>query len=501
MSALPPILLIDDQEDDRELLSLVLAGAFGEVEIEEATDAARLARAISVGRFGLVLTEHQLPWIRSGDVLRLVRDLRPNCPVVIVTGQPIERVASEILHLAPDGLVPKSSTGLAGLPRVLRSALFHVRRRAEGAAQDQPARRLLDALPAGIVIADPSGVVVDANPALARLLGRDSEEECVRRPFESLFAAHAEGDALVARLAPGGAAERIDARLRRADGSTFWARVTAWRAPAADGAPGPVHALVEDRSAERAAFDALAARDAELARSSAELDQMAYVVSHDLRQPLAQVARYLELLEAESGSRLGHEGKELVEQARQSAERLEAMVDGVLRLSRVESRGDAFTAVDLDALLGRVLESLAGEIEASGAVVSHDPLPVVTGDESQLEQLVQNLVDNALKFHGATPPRLHVGIESLGDGIRLDFRDEGIGLDTKDADRIFVLFQRLHTEAEIPGSGIGLAVCRRIVQRHGGRIWVDSAPGRGATFHVLLPSRPARAESLPEGDR
>lgn len=499
MSALPPVLLVDDDDDDRELLSLVLAGAFGEVEIEEASDAARLARAISAGRFGLVLTEHELSWIRSVDVLRLVRDLRPHCPVVVVTGQPIERVASEILHLAPDGLVPKSSTGLAGLPRVVRSALFHVRRRAAAEESDAPARRLLDQLPAGLVVADDEGVVIDANPSLAALTGRESAEECVHRPLAALFTAREEGASLLARLVPGGAAERLDTRLRRADGSTLHARITAWRAPT--GSPAPFAALIEDRSAERAASEALAARDAELARSNAELDQMAYVVSHDLRQPLAQIARYLELLETEAAGRIGESGRELVEQARASAGRLEGMVDGVLRLSRVESRRAAFAPVDLDDVAARVVADFAGEIEASGAEITLDPLPVVTGDAAQLEQLVQNLVENALKFHGDAPPRLHVGATVQDDGVRLDFRDQGIGLDPAEGERIFGLFQRLHDDAEIPGSGIGLAVCRRIAERHGGRIWVDSSPGHGATFHVLLPSRPSAPAAASERPR
>jgi len=493
MSTLPPVLLVDDSEDDRELLSLVLAGAFGEVEIEEASDAARLARAVSVGRFGLVVTEHDLPWIRSIDVLRLVRDLRPGCPVVVVTAQPIERVASEVLHFAPDGLVPKTSAGLAGLPRVLRSALFHARRRA-GGEREEAARRLLDSLPAGLLAVDPEGVVVDANPAAAALLGRPTPEECVQRPLATLFAAFSEAEAALAAAAPGGEPRSFDARLRRAEGGETRIRATAWRDPDEPERDGALHLLLEDRTPERETAEALAARNAELARSTAELDQMAYVVSHDLRQPLAQVARYLELLETEAGARLGDDGRDLIEQARRSAGRLEAMVDGVLRLSRLESRRRPFAEVDLDAVLARVLADLAGEIEATGAEVTLDPLPAVQGDETQLEQLVQNLIDNALKFHGDAPPRLHVAAVAEEGGVRLEFRDQGIGLDPRDAERIFDLFQRLHDD-EIPGSGIGLAVCRRIAERHGGRIWVESAPGRGATFHVLLPSRPSAPEA------
>ena len=491
MSLLPPVLLVDESADDRELIGLVLAGAFGPVEIEEAGNAAALARAVTAGRFGVVLTEHQLSWIRAGDVVRLVRDLRPGCPVVVVSGQPIERVASEILHLAPDGLVPKTSAGLAGLPRVLRSALFQTRRRSEAESADAPHRRLLDALPVGVFVASPEGTLLDANPAFARALGFEHPEDAVQRALDALFAVRAEGEAFRAGLEPGAPATPIDARLRRADGTPLWVRLAAWRAIDAGGGAGRIEGLLEDRGASRAAEQELAERSAALARSNAELDEMAYVVSHDLRKPLGQVVRFLDLLDQDAGGKLGREARGMLEQARQSAGRLEGMVDAVLRCARIDSHGEEFAVVDLEAVLDRVLERAGGELAALGGRVERERLPAVTGDESQLEQLFENLLDNALKFRGSAPPRLEIGAEDEGGAWHLRFRDHGVGLDPADAERIFVMFQRLHTEAEVPGSGIGLAVCRRIVARHGGRIWVESQPGAGATFHVTLAKRAA----------
>ncbi|HSM14696.1 MAG TPA: ATP-binding protein [Thermoanaerobaculia bacterium] len=488
MSALPPILLVDSDADDRELLGLILTGGFGEVEIEEATDAASLARAISAGRFGLVVTEHELPWIRSIDLLRLVRDLRPGCPVIVVTGRPIERVASEVLHLAPDGLLPKTSAGLAALPQVVRAALFHGRRRAGGAEVEAGLRRLLDALPVGVFTASADGTLLDANPALATLLGYERPEQCVQRPVDALFVARAEAEAFRAQLGPPPGTP-LEARLRRRDGGIVRARITAWQAPGGGDAAGSIQALVEDRSLASAAEEALAERTAALERSSAELDEMAYVVSHDLRQPLTQIVRYLDLLDRDAGSKLGREPRGALDQARQSATRLEGMVDAVLRLARIESHGEGFEPVELGELLERVLERLSAEIVELGARIESGPLPQVVADETQIEQLFQNLVENALKFRGEEPPRVEISASDDGDAWHLSFRDHGIGLDPKDAERVFVIFQRLHTESEVPGSGIGLALCRRIVTRHGGRIWVESRPGRGATFHVTLPKR------------
>ena len=489
MSTLPPILLVDDGADDRELVSLVLAGAFGEVVIEEANDATALARAVSSSRFGVVLTEHELPWIRSGDLLRLIRDLRPECPVIVVTRQPIERVASEILHLAPDGLVPKTSTGLAGLPQVIRATLFHARRRAATGGAEGTSRRLLDALPVGVFVASPEGTLLDVNPAFARILGFVQPEQCAQRPIDSTFVARAEAEAFRAQLGPAPGAP-LEARLRRADGATVHARISAWRTAGEGGAPGPIQGLVEDRTAARAADAALTERTAALERSSAELDEMAYVVSHDLRQPLTQIVHYLDLLDRDAGDKLARAPRNALEQARASASHLEGMVQAVLRLARIESRGERIAPVELGAVLERVLERLGAEIVELGAGIESEPLPEVHADESQMEQLFQNLIENALKFSNEAAPRIEIGAADDGDDWHLRFRDWGIGLDPKDAERVFVIFQRLHTESEVPGSGIGLAVCRRIVTRHGGRIWVESRPHEGATFHVTLPKRP-----------
>ncbi len=491
MSHLPPILLVDDSADDRELLSLLLRGAFGEVQIEEAADAAGLARAISSGRFGAVLTEHELPWIRSGDLLRLIRDLRPECPVLVVTARPIERVAAEIVHLAPDGLIPKNASGLVALPRALRAALLSARRRFEAANTDGASRRLLDALPAGIFLVSAQGTVEDANPALARLLGFESAADCVQRSFAGLFAAvsegEEEGEALLARVAEGESVSPVAVRLQRIDGTLVPAEISLWRAP---GGTGAVQGMVTSRSAEGAVESTLAERTAALARSKAELEEMAYAVSHDLRQPLTQVVRFLDLFAEESAGRAGKEGARLLEEARASAARLEEMVDAVLRLARIESRAERFAQVDLDSLVARVAARLEPGRAALDGRIEHAALPAVQGDEAQLELLFQNLLDNALKFHAADPPRIRIDCEEEAGAWHIRVEDNGLGIPAKDEARVFALFQRLHTASEAPGTGIGLALCRRVVAHHGGRIWVESRPAGGSIFHFTLAHRP-----------
>ena len=490
MSHLPPILIVDDSADDRELLSLLLRGAFGEVMIEEAADAAALARALSAGRFGAVLTEHDLPWIRSGDLLRLIRDLRPECPVLVVTGRPIERVAAEIVHLAPDGLIPKSASGLVALPRALRAALLAARRRCDDAGAAPASRRLLDALPAGVFTLSAQGTLEDANPALARLLGLESAADCVQRPFAALFAAASEAEVLLTGVAEGERVDAVPVRLRHADGSIVPAEAGLWRAP---GGSGALQGMVTSRSTAGAVESTLAERTAALARSQADLEEMAYAVSHDLRQPLTQVVRYLELFAEDSAGPSGKGDTLLLDQARASASRLEEMVDAILRLAQLESREESFGEVDLEALVGRVIARLEPERAALEGRIEHGALPVVRGDEAQLELLFHNLLDNALKFHAADPPTIRIErLDSADeeDAWHIRVQDNGAGVPVKDAERIFALFQRLHTTRESPGSGIGLALCRRVAARHGGRIWVEPRSGGGSTFHFTLARRP-----------
>jgi len=169
------------------------------------------------------------------------------------------------------------------------------------------------------------------------------------------------------------------------------------------------------------------------------------------------------------------------------AARMKQLIEDLLAYSRVGTRGREPEPTDAQAALDQALANLRAAIESSGATVTHDALPVVRADAPQLAQLFQNLVGNAVKFRGAEPPRIHVGVREKDDQVVLSVRDNGIGIDPQYFERIFVIFQRLHSKAEYEGTGIGLAICKKIVDRHGGRIWVESQPGQGSTFYCTLP--------------
>ncbi|WP_207591845.1 ATP-binding protein [Halomontanus rarus] len=227
-----------------------------------------------------------------------------------------------------------------------------------------------------------------------------------------------------------------------------------------------------------------------LEASNERLEQFAYAVSHDLQEPLRMVSSYLQLLEGRYADVLDEDGEEFLAFAVDGAERMKTMIDGLLEYSRVETQGDPLESVDLDAVLEDVLEDLQFRIEETDAEVESEPLPTVEGDPGQLRQLFQNLLSNAITYSGDEPPRVDISASRDGDERVVSVSDEGIGIDPDDQPYIFEVFQRLHTHDEYEGTGIGLALCKRIVERHGGDIWVDSDPGEGATFSVRLPAAP-----------
>jgi signal transduction histidine kinase len=227
----------------------------------------------------------------------------------------------------------------------------------------------------------------------------------------------------------------------------------------------------------------------ELRRGNEELQHFAYIVSHDLNEPLRMVSSYVQLLAQRYHGRLDADADDYIHFAVDGARRMQALIDSLLDYARVGGKAQEFTAVACEAVLARVLQDLQLRIDEAGAAVTYDPLPTVYGDAQQFGLLLQNLLSNALKFRSAAPPRIHVSAVRTGRGWRFTVRDNGIGIDPAHRERIFQVFQRLHARDEYPGTGIGLAICKKIVERHGGRIWVESQAGAGATFIFTISDR------------
>ena len=247
-----------------------------------------------------------------------------------------------------------------------------------------------------------------------------------------------------------------------------------------------LNADLERRVADRTAE--LNERAKELARSNSELQQFAYVASHDLQEPLRMVASFTQLLAKRYQDKLDDDGRDFINYAVDGATRMQTLISDLLNYSRVGTQGKPLARTDSDAALKRVLQGLQFSIEESGATIVSDPLPMVMADPQQLGQLFQNLVTNAIKFRGEEPPYVRISTERNGNEWKISVRDNGIGILQEHADRIFIIFQRLHTKAEYPGTGIGLAICKKIVERHGGRIWIEPSPGGGTTFCFTIPA-------------
>ncbi|MGB7760780.1 MAG: ATP-binding protein [Bryobacteraceae bacterium] len=230
----------------------------------------------------------------------------------------------------------------------------------------------------------------------------------------------------------------------------------------------------------------LRSQAAELSRSNAELEQFAYVASHDLQEPLRMVASYTQLLARRYQGKLGQDADEFIAFAVDGAKRMQNLINDLLAYSRVGTKGSELRLTDAEAALSSALVNVRAAIEDSGAVIRHSPLPIVYADPVQLVQVFQNLLGNAIKFHGGAPPEIDVAREETPEEWSFSVHDNGIGIDPKHADRIFQVFQRLHNRKDYPGTGIGLAICKKIAERHGGRIWVVSQPGQGATFHFTI---------------
>ncbi|MBZ0270985.1 PAS domain S-box protein [bacterium] len=232
----------------------------------------------------------------------------------------------------------------------------------------------------------------------------------------------------------------------------------------------------------------LAAKAEELERSNADLAQFAYVASHDLQEPLRMVASYLQLLARRYKGKLDDTADDFINYAVDGAVRMQRLINDLLAYSRVGQRPLEAERVDLNDALARALTHLAPAIDEAGATVEYGDLPQVMGDPTQIMQLFQNLIGNSLKFRDDKPSVIRVGVREKGPRCVVEVRDNGIGISPDYFDRIFVIFQRLHPTTEYPGTGIGLAICKRIVERHGGMIGVESEPGQGATFYFSLPA-------------
>lgn len=358
------------------------------------------------------------------------------------------------------------------------------------ALADKQFRQLLEAAPDAIVIVGPQGDILLVNRMTEVLFGY-SRNDLIGQAVEILLPArfreghHKHRDSYLdnAHTRPMGTGLELYACRR--DGTEFPVEISL--SPLQTPSGMLVTSVVRDITERKQAQKALEHHAAELERSNAELEQFAYVASHDLQEPLRTITSYSQLLERRYKGKLDGDALEFIDYVVDGAKRMQELINDLLVYSRVGTRGQEFEPVEMEAVYNRVLANLQVAIEEHRAKISHDPLPKVMADGLQLVQLMQNLIGNAIKFHGEAPPKVHVSAQVQNQEALFCVSDEGIGFEPQYAERIFQVFQRLHSKRSYPGTGIGLAICKKIVERHGGRIWVDSQLGKGAKFYFTLP--------------
>lgn len=379
------------------------------------------------------------------------------------------------------------------LYRVVNVQDITERKRAEQALRESEERfRLVfERSTIGKSLTAPNGRLLQVNQAFADMLGY-TVEEMQQLDFAQITLPEdvAESQECVrCLLANERTGYRMEKRYIHKNERVVWADVSTSLLRDESGRPLYFITSIVDITERKQAEDTLVRLTQELARSNSELEQFAYVASHDLQEPLRVVTSYLQLLERRYQGQLDEDATGFITRAVGASARMKTLINDLLAYSRVTTRGKPFKPVNCNEVLDQVLGNLKTAIDENEAVITHDPLPTVTVDMSQMIQLLQNLIGNAIKFHGEDIPRVHIGVEHQDGEWLFSVRDNGIGIEPEYAERIFVIFQRLHTRQEYAGTGIGLAICKKIIERHGGRIWVQSQPGQGSVFYFTIPDQ------------
>ena len=352
-------------------------------------------------------------------------------------------------------------------------------------------RRVVENSPIAKIMVDERGIIVLVNIETERLLGY-AREELIGKPVEMLVpprirAVHAGfRDAFRQQSEARAMGKGRDLFVVRKDGTELPVEIGLNPIQMPEGTM--VLSAIMDVSERQEAIRNLAAQREELQRSNADLEQFAYVASHDLQEPLRMVATYTELLAERYQGQLDQRADKYIQYTVDGARRMQQLIKELLEYSRVSSNAKVPIQVESGLIVENAIQALKASIEETRAEIERDELPAVRADQAQLAQVFQNLIGNAIKFHGDRTPHIRIGAERRNGQCIFSVADNGIGIDKQYADRVFQMFQRLHERGQYEGSGIGLAIVKKIVERHGGRVWFDSEPGCGTTFYFSVPT-------------
>jgi len=398
------------------------------------------------------------------------------------TNENIKRAYSKL-----DELVEERTVELKMVNEQLQQELTERKKTQEALKETERFNRLLvDTLPIGLALCRMDGSLIDVNPAYAKIIGRSKEEtlnltywDITPKKYNKQELAQLESMEKTGHYGP------YEKEYIHSDGHLVPVRLSGLIIEK-DGEQ-TIWSSVEDIAERKKVEEYMRVLMEDLKRSNAELEEFAYVASHDLQEPLRMVASFTQLLERRYKDKLDDDANDFINFIVDGTSRMQGLINDLLVFSRVRTRGIDFNATDMNIVLENVLINIRQSIKETNATITNDPLPVIIADDSQMMQLFQNLISNALKFHGEEEPHIHISGEVKEEKWIFSVRDNGIGIDSKNFDRIFIIFQRLHKKDEYSGTGIGLSVCKKIIQRHRGKIWVESELGKGSTFYFSIP--------------
>ena len=478
------ILLIDDDSEDRALAALVLSRALPEARVQEIDGATAFAGALSTGRVDLVITDYQLSWSSGPSILEAVKESGRGVPVIALTHMRDPDTAVGAMKSGFADILFKSSKSYLQLGSAAAHALEEAYNLRLAPLSDPWLETVLDRANVGVFRSTLDGQLIESTPTLLQLLGVDSVRELLEVGLPATDLGSQDSDTLLRKLNEEGQPRPREVDVTRSDGSHMRLALTeVLQRDATD--KFVVDVLVQHVTHRGEREEELRRQVSDLERSNADLNQFASVASHQLQEPLRAVEKYSRLLAWDARRKLGDAERELLDSVVEGAQRTQQMVDDLLTYSRVDSEARPFRACVCSPLVDRAIRNLQATVEESGAQIHRGELPTVFGDPAQLVQVWQNLLSNALRFQGKETPRVRISAERDRSEWVFSVTDNGIGFGPEEAQNVFSIFRRLHRE--LPGTGLGLTIAKRIVERHGGRMWAVSTPGEGSTFSFTIP--------------
>lgn len=484
------MLLIEDDPGDADLLQELLAEEkWYSYTLEWAERLQTGLERLTLGGIDVVLLDLSLPDSQGLDTFIAVNSQAPALPTVVLTGLDDETMALEAVRLGAQDYLVKGQVDGRMITRVIRYAIE--RKHAEEALRESEARfrEAFDHAAIGMALIGTDGRWIEVNDAVCDIVGY-TQDELLAMSFQDIT--HPDDlqtdlGLFYHLLAGETAYYHLEKRYIHKLGHEIWVQISA--SLVRNTRKQPLYAVIQiqDITRRKRVEEELAQRLEELARSNAELEQFAYVASHDLQEPLRMVASYTQLLARRYRGRLDADADEFIEYAVGGVLRMQQLINDLLIYARVGTRGKEFEPTDCETVFEQTLLDLQTALTESNAEITRDPLPTVMADPAQLRQVFQNLIGNAIKFRSAAPLHIHISAERKGDEWVFSVSDNGIGIDPEYAERIFIIFQRLHGREKYRGTGIGLSICKKIIERHGGRIWVKGQSGQGATFYFTIP--------------